>query len=153
MINQRVSCLCAVLATMILAVPAVAASDPWTQGQLMTPEELAKELSSTEAAKPTLISLTFRVAYQSGHIPGSLHFGPGRDPKTIEDLKEWAKSVPKNKKVVLYCGCCPWDHCPNVRPAFQALKEMGLTQLRVVKIPNNLGTDWADKGYPIDRGR
>ena len=87
------------------------------------------------------------------HIPGSLHFGPGRDPKTIEDLKEWAKSVPKNKKIVLYCGCCPWDHCPNVRPAFQALKEMGFTNLRILSIPADFRKDWVDKGFPVEKAK
>lgn len=153
MIHQRAGCLLVAGAAFVVAVAALAGNEPWTRAQLMTPEQLAKELSSTEAPRPTLISLTFRVAYQNGHIPGSLYFGPGRDPGTIEGLRNWGKSISKNKKIVVYCGCCPWDHCPNVRPAFQALKEMGFTQLRVVEIPKDLGRDWAEKGYPIERGR
>jgi thiosulfate/3-mercaptopyruvate sulfurtransferase len=141
-------------AAVMLALASPAPSqDPWAPAQLITPEQLAKQLSSKEAEKPTLIDVAFRVLYESAHIPASLYFGPGRDPSTIESLKDWAKSVPRNKNIVIYCGCCPWDHCPNVRPAFQALKEMGFTHLRVVEIPNNLGRDWIDKGYPIEKAR
>ena len=151
MSNRRSAYLTAACTAGILALAALGAPPtPWIQAQVITPEQLAKELS--KARKPTLINVAFRVLYQNGHIPGSLYFGAGRDPKAIEDLKQWAKSVPKTQDIVIYCGCCPWDHCPNVRPAFEALKEMGFTHLRVVEIPNNLGSDWVDKGYPIEKG-
>jgi thiosulfate/3-mercaptopyruvate sulfurtransferase len=143
----------AVGATVVLALAAAAGpQEPWTEAQLITPEQLAKELSGTELQKPTLISVAFRKLYQGAHIPGSIYFGPGRDPKAMEGLKEWAKSVPRSKNIVIYCGCCPWDHCPNVRPAFQALRQMGFTHLRVVEIPNDLGRDWVGKGYPVEKG-
>jgi len=68
-----------------------APQDPWTQAQVIRPEQLDKELS--KAQKLTLINVAFRVLYQNGHIPGSPYFGAGRDPKAIENLKQWAKSV------------------------------------------------------------
>jgi hypothetical protein len=39
-----------------------------------------------------------------------------------------------------------------VKPAYEALRDLGLTKLKVLYIPNNLGTDWVNKGYPIEKG-
>jgi hypothetical protein len=43
------------------------------------------------------------------------------------------------------------EKCPNIRPAFAALHEMGFTKVRVVSIPTNFKTDWIDKGYPTEK--
>jgi hypothetical protein len=43
-------------------------------------------------------------------------------------------------------------HCPNLRPAFRALAELGYTKVRVLNIPTNMQTDWYSKGYPTDEG-
>ena len=151
MSNRGSAYLAAGGAAVILALAAVAApQDPWTRAQLITPEQLANELSGKEVPKPTLISVAFRVSYQSGHIPGSLYFGPGRDPKSLEALKKWASSVPKTQNTVIYCGCCPWDHCPNMRPAIELLKQMGFTRVKAMYVPTNFKTDWIDKGYPVE---
>jgi len=151
--SQRTALYFAVVAAALVFAAAAAAppEDPWTPTQVITPEQLAKELSSPH--KPIIVSVAFRRLYENAHIPGSVYFGAGRDPLALENLKEWAKSVPKTANVVIYCGCCPWDHCPNVRPAFQALKEMGLTHLRVVEMPNDFGKDWVEKGFPVEKGK
>src|SRR5437879_6752144 len=49
--------------------------------------------------------------------PGALFHGPGASRDGIEDLKKWAQNVPRSQSIVLYCGCCPWNRCPNIRPA------------------------------------
>lgn len=38
-----------------------------------------------------------------------------------------------------------------MRPAFTALREMGYTNLKAMAVPENLKTDWTDKGNPIER--
>jgi len=53
---------------------------------------------------------------------------------------------------VIYCGCCPFDHCPNIRPAYTALNAMGFKKLRVLVLPTNFATDWVDKGFPMQKG-
>ena len=126
-------------------------SDPWTPAELITPETLFKELSGPK--KPTVVCVAFKILYNTGHVPGSLFFGPGRDQEGLEALKQWAASQPRNKPIVIYCGCCPWSHCPNVRPAFSLLKEMGFSQLQLVEIENDFGRDWRDKGYPVEKSK
>jgi thiosulfate/3-mercaptopyruvate sulfurtransferase len=68
-------------------------------------------------------------------------------------MKAWAATLPKTTNVVIYCGCCPMERCPNVRPAFTALRELGLAKLRVLILPTSFEVDWAEKGYPYDKGK
>jgi len=62
------------------------------------------------------------------------------------------KSEPKDKLIIVYCGCCPWKNCPNVHPAYRELRNLGYTNVRVLYIAHNFGVDWAEKGYPTAKG-
>ena len=66
-------------------------------------------------------------------------------------LKEKLKALPKNTQVVVYCGCCPYDKCPNIRPAFQALISSGFINGKVLNLPTNIKTDWINKGFPYTK--
>jgi rhodanese-related sulfurtransferase len=90
--------------------------------------------------------------YDEAHIPGALYAGPTGKEDGIAQLKSAAGSLDKSKPVVIYCGCCPWEHCPNVAAAWKTLSELGFTKLKVLYIPNNFGADWAEKGYPVVHG-
>jgi len=63
-------------------------------------------------------------------------------------LREQLSTLSKDTSIVIYCGCCPFEHCPNVRPAIDALKEMNFVNYRLLNLPNNIKTDWIDKGLP-----
>jgi thiosulfate/3-mercaptopyruvate sulfurtransferase len=129
-----------------------AQTDPWTAAQTVQPADLAKELGDTQgAAKPTVVCVAPHVLYQGGHIPGALFHGPGSTAQGIDDLKKWAESVPRSENIVVYCGCCPLDHCPNLRPAFVALRDMGFTHLRALLILTNFYTDWVKPGYAYEK--
>jgi hypothetical protein len=58
---------------------------------------------------------------------------------------------PRDREIVIYCGCCPWEKCPNIRPAFAALQEMGFTHVKALYVPDNLAKDWIGKGFPTDK--
>lgn len=131
---------------------AAGVTDPWTKAQLISPESLHKRLAETKGAKPLLIHVGFRPLYIQGHIPGSVYYGPAARPGGLAELRKFVREFPRNKEIILYCGCCPWNECPNIRPAFKALKEMGFTPVKVLEIPDRLSTDWAAKGYPLERG-
>ncbi len=133
--------------TMWAALLLLLAADPWTASEVMRPETLA----AAKSGKPLIVHVGFPVLYHGAHIAGSVYAGPGSKPAGLEELKHLLASEPRNREIVLYCGCCPWDHCPNVRPAFAAAREMGFTNLRVLMIPENLAKDWVDKGYPTER--
>jgi hypothetical protein len=124
----------------------VFAADPWSAGDVMTADQLAKDIKS-----PLLLHVGFPVLYRSTHIPGSVYAGPGSTADGIAELKKAVAGQPKDRDIVLYCGCCPMEKCPNIRPAFAALHEMGFTKVRIVSIPTNFKTDWIDKGFPTDK--
>jgi thiosulfate/3-mercaptopyruvate sulfurtransferase len=119
---------------------------------LINPDALAKLLQSSKGEKPLIIQVGFHVLYQQAHIPGSEYIGPASDPSGLQRLRTRVNSLPRNKFIVMYCGCCPWNHCPNMKPADDALRAMGFTNLKVLYIANNFGTDWVDKGYPVAKG-
>ncbi len=90
----------------------------------------------------------FNVLYRAAHIEGSPYAGPGSKPEGIQLLKKTVEKEPRDREIVLYCGCCPWEKCPNVKPALQALRDMGFRRVSAIAIPENFKTDWSDKGYP-----
>jgi rhodanese-related sulfurtransferase len=120
--------------------------------RLINPEDLVKTLQSSKAEKPLMIQVGSHVLYSQAHIPGSEYIGPASSDAAVQQLRKRVESVPRNKFILIYCGCCPWGHCPNVKPADDALHAMGFTNIKVLYIANNFGADWVDKGYPVAKG-
>jgi len=119
---------------------------------LISPQDLAKVLSSLPSERPLLIYVGFRMPYTQAHIPDSENLGPAATQAALEQLLKRMEGIPRDRFVVIYCGCCPWNHCPNVRPAYQALHNHGFKKLKVLYLADNLGTDWVNKGYPVAKG-
>ena len=131
-----------------------AQTDPWTVSETVDPADLEKELKNPDPAKrPIVACVGFKFLYDGGHVPGASYHGPAAKPEGLVDLQAWAHGLPKSSNVVLYCGCCPLVRCPNLRPAFTALHDAGFARLRVLLLPTNFATDWAAKGYPIEKGK
>jgi thiosulfate/3-mercaptopyruvate sulfurtransferase len=130
-------------------VKTFAGSNAWTPKESIEPAALAQQLKKS-TNKPLLLHVGFRRLYDQGHIPGSQYCGPAFRADGIAKLKESVKGVPHTRAILIYCGCCPWEDCPNVRPAFETLREMGFTHVQVLYIPHNFGRDWAQKGYPTE---
>lgn len=138
------------VATSASALP----SEPWTEAQTVTPAELVKEMAhSKRAERPVVVCAGFRSLYEGAHVPGAVFHGPASKPEGLEDLKKWAHGIPRSSNVVVYCGCCPFDRCPNIRPAFEALRAMGFRHLRVLVLPANFYKDWYAKGYPVEKDK
>ncbi len=123
------------------------------QAQLIQPEELVRILKSSEKEKTAILQVGSRVMYSQVHIPGSEYAGPGSTRQGIESLEDTVSALPKNRHIVLYCGCCPWGRCPNVGPAYKRLHELGFTNVKVLYLANNFGDDWVSKGYPAVKGK
>ena len=133
--------------------PQRAAADPWSAAQLIEPADFARELSSKKPdSRPTIVYVGFRTLFEGGHIPGATFHGTASTEAGLAGLKAWAASLPRNTDVVLYCGCCPFDRCPNVRPAFALFRDLGFTRLRVLALRTSFAADWAEKNYPIEKG-
>lgn len=132
------------------ATPLNASSDPWATEQTVQPTELAKELAESKTP-PTVIFVGFKRLYTSGHIKGAQYHGTPGSEAGLKEFTAWATSLPRSTNLVIYCGCCPMERCPNIRPAFKALQDLGFTKLRVLLLPNDFASDWADKGLPYEK--
>ena len=116
--------------------------------RLINPDELVKIIQSSTAEKPLMIQVGSHVLYAQAHIPGSEYIGPASSDSGLQQLRKRVDPLPRARFIVLYCGCCPWSHCPNVKPADDALRAMGFSHVKVLYIAGNFGLDWVDKGYP-----
>ena len=123
--------------------PAIPASN------VISPAQLNNQLPAVKAGKIVLIHVGFLVMYKMGHIPDSRYAGPAARPDGQAALEKLVAKLPHSTPIVIYCGCCPWDDCPNIRPAFRALRQLGFTNVKALDIPQRLGTDWIAKGFPI----
>lgn len=130
---------------------AVAAVETKADIPTVQPAELA-DLLGKSGDKPLLIHVGFKKLYEQAHIPGSEYLGPGKDDGALAGLKQRVATLPKSTPIIVYCGCCPWVRCPNVQPAYDTLRDLGFTDVRVLFISENFGADWADKGYPVAAG-
>jgi len=126
------------------------ATDPWPKSGLIEPAALAHAIQS--AKPPAIICVAFPVLYRSRHILHAVAAGPGSNPEGLEALKEAVAKLPKDADLVIYCGCCPMIKCPNIRPAYRTLAELGFTHVRVLDIPTNMHADWFEKNYPSAPG-
>ena len=120
--------------------------------RMIKPDELVKVLQASKVEKPLMIQVGSHVLYAQAHIPGSEYIGPASSDSGVKQLRKRVESLPRNKFILIYCGCCPWTHCPNVKPADDALRTMGFTNVKVLYIADNFGADWVDKGYPMAKG-
>ncbi len=126
-------------------------SDPWNSSQTILPADFANEIQQKHGSSLKIIYVGVRTLYAGAHIPGSVFHGPGSTDQGLADLKKFAETLPKDSNIVIYCGCCPLDRCPNLRPAFSALHQMGLPHLRVLILPTSFAVDWIEKGYPVEK--
>jgi len=116
---------------------------------LVQPAELAKQLAG-HRAEIVVMQVGPNVLYRSKHISGAIYAGPANRPEGLDVLKAAAAKLPRDAEIVLYCGCCPWDHCPNIRTALAALRQQGFTHVRALYLPDSFKADWIDRGYPVE---
>jgi hypothetical protein len=115
----------------------------WTPKQLIEPSDLSNTIAAQKDL-PLIISVG-----PGSVIPNSIDVGMTSKADGLEKLKAQLKGIDRNRKIVIYCGCCPFEHCPNVRPAIDVLKGMNFTNYYLLDLPHNIKADWIDKGYPV----
>jgi thiosulfate/3-mercaptopyruvate sulfurtransferase len=124
-----------------------AASVPVTA--LIQPAELAANLKTASTPKPLILQVGFRTLYAQAHIPGSEYVGAAGEDTGLQLLRERVTKLNKDTPIVIYCGCCPWGHCPNIAAAYHSLHALGFTQLKVLYIADNFGDNWVNRGFPV----
>lgn len=115
----------------------------WTKNELMEPAYLAELITKGEKL-PLIISIGPQAL-----IPNSLDVGMMTDSENVENFDQMLDSLPKNTDLVIYCGCCPFEHCPNIRPAVAALKKKNFKNFHLLNLSTSIKADWIDKNYPL----
>jgi hypothetical protein len=121
--------------------------------KLVQPADFAVQLKDTSAPKPLMLNVGFKTMFDQAHIPGSEYAGPGNTGAGLQVLRDRVAGLPKSSAIMIYCGCCPWSRCPNMAAAYDALLELGFTNVTAMQINDNFGTDWVDKGFPTAKTR
>lgn len=117
--------------------------EPWTNEQLIEPAELAGIINDSKTPKPVIFSIG-----PNATIKGSIDIGFVTQNGNLKKLETELLKLLKDTSIVIYCGCCPFQHCPNIRPAFSLLNKMKFTNHKLLDLPKNIKVDWIDKGYP-----
>lgn len=138
---------------LVCALPAVYAqhvsANTIPDAARMQPSQLRDLLKSGNP--PLILQVGSHLLFQEAHITGSKYAGPGSEQSGLKSMQKLVAPLPKDQLIVLYCGCCPWDRCPNIAPAWQHLHQMGYSNVKALYLPNNFGEDWVSKGYPTER--
>jgi thiosulfate/3-mercaptopyruvate sulfurtransferase len=122
-------------------------------GALLQPAELAQLLRSPGGEKPLILQVGSHVLYAEAHIPGSEYAGAAGEDSGLQALRDRVRSLERNRLIVIYCGCCPWSRCPNIRPAYRELVSLGFSRVKALYLADDFGRNWVAQGYPIVQGR
>jgi thiosulfate/3-mercaptopyruvate sulfurtransferase len=120
------------------------AKEPWTNQQLMGPSDLAKVLNDSKSPQPIVYCIGPQAI-----IKNSILIGSTQSKANLNKLKQELDKLPRDANVVIYCGCCPFAVCPNIRPAFALLNEMKFKNHKLLNLPRNIKVDWIDHDYPV----
>jgi hypothetical protein len=132
-----------ILALMLVSFKTIQ-KEPWTQEQLLDPHELALTINNPQSHQPIVLSVG-----PAAIIKNSIDLGPAHEKENLDKLKQQLKDIQKDEAIVLYCGCCPFDKCPNIRPAFELLNQMQFKNHKLLNLPHNIKMDWIDHDYPV----
>jgi hypothetical protein len=118
----------------------------WPDKYLMETKTLNDALKNPRAARPDIYNIGF-----VGNIEGAKKLSPASKEAGLQLLQAAVKDKPKSSPIVIYCGCCPFEHCPNVKPAFALLQKLGYKNAKILNLPTSIKADWIDKGYPMEK--
>jgi thiosulfate/3-mercaptopyruvate sulfurtransferase len=137
---------------LVASAIATPSNDPWPESQTLKPADFVRELADKSKEHPTIVYVGFRTLFAGGHIPGATFHGTTSAEEGLAEFTKWAATLPRTTSLVIYCGCCPLEKCPNIRPAFTALNNLGFKNVRVLVLPTSFAKDWAEKNYPYEKG-
>ncbi len=117
----------------------------WKKEQLMATKELAEKIKTNAKDKPLILNVG-----PMDRIKTAIDVGRATSVTGIEKIKSSVAMENKNKVVVVYCGCCSYASCPNIKPAYDALISIGFKNAKVLELPVGIKEDWVANGYPME---
>ncbi|MBS1651322.1 MAG: rhodanese-like domain-containing protein [Bacteroidetes bacterium] len=131
--------------TFLSVFGAFAQTPLWNKTQLMPTKELADKIKINGADKPVIFNVG-----PMDNIKTAIFVGKATSATFVEKMKQSLTMESKNKSIVVYCGCCSYASCPNIKPAYDALIGMGYKNTKVLELPEGLKPDWVAKDYPME---
>ncbi|MCC6370626.1 MAG: rhodanese-like domain-containing protein [Bacteroidia bacterium] len=128
-----------------LSINSFAQTPIWKPEQIMSTKELADKINSNAKDKPLIFNMG-----PMENIKTATAIGRGTSVTGIEKLKSSVAWENKNRTIVVYCGCCSFASCPNIKPAYDALISAGFKNTKVLDLPVGIKPDWVAKGYPME---
>lgn len=117
----------------------------WKKEQLMSTKELAEKIRTNTKDKPIIFNVG-----PMDNIKTAIALGAATNVTFSYKLKDALSMENKSKAVVVYCGCCSYSSCPNIKPAYDALISLGFKNSKVLELPEGIKPDWVAKGYPME---
>ncbi|MBL7918716.1 MAG: rhodanese-like domain-containing protein [Bacteroidia bacterium] len=118
----------------------------WSKEQLMPTKELADKINTNAKDKPLVLNVG-----PMELIKGAVDVGRATSVTGIEKIKSTLAMENKNRTVVVYCGCCSYASCPNIKPAYDAVISAGFKNAKVLELPEGIKPDWVAKDYPMEQ--
>ncbi len=138
------------------SLASLAAGRAWAGNALVlpfyAPADLAARIADVQSGKLAVLHVGRATLFQGQRIPGSNHAGDASTPAGQKSLLALLRALPSSTPAILYCGCCPLDHCAFIRPAEEAARASGRAKTFVLDLQTNFDRDWVAKGYPVARG-
>ena len=117
-----------------------------TNSKYRVEPEALNDIIRSKKNIPVILNVS---AYRHTPIKGSIHIGDMLD-HSYADLKLALGNTPKNKEIVVYCGCCSLEYCERVEKAFDLLRANGYTNVKVLNLIVGFDPDWIGKGYATE---
>jgi len=118
----------------------------WSKEQLMPTKDLAEKINTNAKDKPLVLNVG-----PMELIKGAVDVGRATSVTGIEKIKSTLAMENKNRTVVVYCGCCSYASCPNIKPAYDAVISAGFKNAKVLELPEGIKPDWVAKDYPMEQ--
>ena len=118
----------------------------WKKEQLMSTIELANKIKLNTKDKP----LIFNVGPME-NIKDAIAVGAATNLTFASQMQSTLAMENKTKAIVVYCGCCSYASCPNIKPAYDILIAQGFKNTKVLELPEGIKPDWVAKGFPMEK--
>jgi thiosulfate/3-mercaptopyruvate sulfurtransferase len=134
-----------ILALLLFTAFGLFQTPTWKKEQMMTTIELSTKIKTNAKDKP----LIFNVGPME-NIKGAIAVGAATNVTFGSKIQSYLTMESKTKAIVVYCGCCSYSSCPNIKPAYDYLIAQGFKNTKVLELPESIKPDWVAKGYPMD---
>ena len=130
-----------------LAAGSVALADP------LEPAELARRLDEVAAGELVVLFVgPPDDPFEERHVPGARRLPHVGTEEGRRALTRALEATPKGVGVVVYCGCCPYERCPSVRPANALLRASRRADAWWLDLPTSFEANWVERGFPVAGG-